>query len=130
MAGHTILVVEDDAIQREGLRSVLGQAGYSVMLAADPTEALFRLSDPARPSLILLDMMFPRRPGSDGWHFLRERQQHPRLRSVPVVIVTALGNASDEWAKSLGAESYLRKPVDVEPLLAEIRRWCPDGTPT
>jgi CheY-like chemotaxis protein len=77
------------------------------------------------PDLILLDMLFTGSPDGDGWQFLRERQRRPDVAAVPVVLTTALGNASAEWAASLGAEGYLRKPMDVEPLLAEIRRLVP-----
>jgi CheY-like chemotaxis protein len=125
VAGQTILVVEDDTLQREGLRSVLQGAGYAVAVAGDAAEALCVLRGPAPPALVLLDMLFPRRPDADGWHFLSQRQQAPALRPVPVVITTALGNASPEWAESLGAGGYLRKPFDADRLLAEVRRWCP-----
>jgi hypothetical protein len=42
--------------------------------------------------------------------------------SIPVIIVTGIGNASDEWAASLGARGLLRKPAEVEHLLHEIER--------
>ncbi len=121
----TILVVEDDPLQREWLRSVLEGAGNAVALAASPAEALARPGEAPVPALVLLDMLFPRSPGGDGWHFLRERRRRPDVAAVPVVITTALGNANPEWAASLGAEGFLRKPLDVGPLLAEVRRLAP-----
>jgi CheY-like chemotaxis protein len=119
---QTVLVVEDDPVQREGLRCLLEQEGYAVALAAGPGEALARLRGPPTPDLILLDMLHPSSREGDGWHFLYQRRQLPDLRAIPVVIVTALGNASSEWAESLGAVGLLRKPVDGEQVVAEVRR--------
>ena len=121
MATATILVVEDDAIQREGLRWVLERQGYSVTLTVSPAEALARVSEGLTPDLILLAMLFPRVPAGDGWAFLRERQRRPDIAAVPVLLMTVVGKGP-AWAASLGAEGYLRKPMDVEPLLTEVRR--------
>ncbi len=122
MAAPTVLVVEDDPVQREGLARVLEQEGYAVTVAASPGEALALLRGPPTPDLVLLDMLHPRSQDGDGWHFLHRRQQSSDLQAIPVVIVTALGNASAEWAASLGAEGLLRKPVDGDQVLAEVRR--------
>jgi CheY-like chemotaxis protein len=122
VAAPTVLVVEDDPLQREGLRWLLEQEGYAVTLAAGPGEALTWLQGPPTPDLILLDMLHPKSRDGDGWHFLYRREQLPDLRAIPVVIVTALGNASPEWAESLGADGLLRKPVDGDQVVAEVRR--------
>ncbi len=124
MPGSLILVVEDDPIQCEGLRVILERAGYGVTITSTPGEALASLAGPPTPALILLDMLFPRSRSGDGWHFLYSRQHQPTLLEIPVLIVTALGNASLEWAVGLGASGYLRKPLDGELLLAEVRRLC------
>ena len=123
MPGETILVAEDNAVEREGLAVVLRQRGYTVLTARDGAEALKLLlrTGPA-PGLILLDMLMP---GCDGWQFLDRRQPSPALASVPVVLVTGLPAADAEWAASLGAVGFLRKPFDVDALLAEVRRWLP-----
>ena len=121
MATATILVVEDDAIQREGLRTILERQGYSVTLTGSPAEALTRMSEGLSPDLILLAMLFPRVPAGDGWAFLRERQRRPDIAAVPVLLTTVVGKGP-AWAASLGAQGYLRKPMDVEPLLTEVWR--------
>jgi hypothetical protein len=56
----------------------------------------------------------------DGWWFLNQRQRIPVLASVPVVIMTSLSVACEEWAVSLGAAGLIRMPFEVEPLLADI----------
>jgi CheY-like chemotaxis protein len=121
MAGKTLLVVEDNAIQREGLAAVLREHGYTVLTAADGDEAMSWLRSEPPPDLVLLDMIIPR-TGHDGWYFLEQRRRHPALASIPVIITTALGNASQEWAAALGARGLLRKPVEVEPLLTHLNR--------
>ncbi len=117
----TILVVEDDAIFGEGLAIILRREGYRVLLATDGREAFDRLHEGPVPDLLLLDMMLP---VEDGWRLLERRRIDPVLVSVPVVIVTALGVSSAEWAQDLGACGLLRKPVEVPELLAEVRRCC------
>jgi CheY-like chemotaxis protein len=120
MANETILIVEDNFTQREGLAMALRQHGFSVLPAADGQEALHLLED-SDPDLVLLDMLIPKED-ADGWWFLKQRQRIPRLATVPVLITTAMTVASKEWAKSLGAEELVRKPIDPEPLVATIER--------
>jgi CheY-like chemotaxis protein len=118
---RTILVVEDDAVFREGLGVILGRQGYHVLTAADGREALARLNEGPRPDLMILDMMLPI---EDGWRLLDRRRRDPVLISIPVLIITALGVGSPEWAVSLGACGYLRKPVEIDILLQEVQRCC------
>jgi len=117
--GPSILIAEDNRIQREGLALVLRQEGYEVTTAVGGQEVLDQLRAAPPFDLLLLDMMLP---GRDGWSVLEEKNADPAISGVPVVIMTGLGIASAEWARSLGAVGLLRKPVDLEPLLKEIRR--------
>jgi len=116
-----ILVVEDNEVIREGLAVVLRRFGCRVALAGDGGEALALLRGGLRPHLILLDMLTP---GLDGWGFLDQRRRDPALAGIPVVINTALGVASPEWAAALGAAGLLRKPLQTDLLLEEVRRTC------
>ncbi len=122
MPGETILVAEDNPVERERLAVVLRQRGYTVLAASDGAEALKLLQAGPAPGLILLDML---RPGCDGWQFLHRRQPSPALAAVPVVLVTGVAEANDEWASALGAVGLLRKPWDVDALLGEVRRCLP-----
>jgi CheY-like chemotaxis protein len=117
---QTVLVIEDDEIARTGLVAVLLNHGYEPVAAANGREALDRLQQGARPDLILLDMILP---VCDGWRFLAERRQDAALSEIPVVVMTGLGIASDEWAKSLRAAALLRKPLNVATLLDTVRRF-------
>lgn len=111
----TILVVEDDDVTRAGFGMVLTDHGYMVGLAANGQEALDYVQGHGPPDLIVLDMLLP---GVDGWHFLKRRDA--RTASVPVLIVTALGIASKQWAASLGAAGWLPKPIDLTVLMEKV----------
>ena len=118
-ASRTLLVVEDNQVEREGLVALLQNDGYNVSSAPNGREALRCLQADPQPDLLLMDMLMP---DQDGWQFLRQLQQKSNLASVPVIIVTGLNSASPEWALSLGAAGLIRKPVDVEQLHKQIDR--------
>lgn len=120
MAPSDILVVDDDADIRDTLRDALEFEGYAVSVAANGRDAWESLRPDALPSLILLDLMMPVMNGAE---FLGLLRADPRLRTVPVVIVTAFGSI----AATVAAESqdYLPKPLDLEQLLRTVARYCP-----
>jgi len=111
----TILVIDDDDITRAGFSLVLREKGYKVELAGNGEEALAYLRDHPAPDLIVLDMLME---GMDGWRFLKQREVE--WPSVPFLILTALGIASNEWARSLGACGWLHKPIDLQVLMEEV----------
>jgi CheY-like chemotaxis protein len=113
-AGKRILLVEDDEITRGAIKMVLEWEGYRVDCAANGQEALDYLHSHGRPALILLDVMMP---VLDGEEFRRRQQRDPSLAQIPVVVVSAL-----EAAARLDAAGHVRKPFQVEELLAAIRR--------
>jgi CheY-like chemotaxis protein len=113
---QTLLVVEDNAVVREGLAVILRREGYEVVPAADGEEALRMLRAAPRPDLVILDMLMP---VLDGWHFLERLRRDGA--DIPVVITTAI-NLTRQWAEDHGCKGFLRKPVDAEELLQEVRR--------
>jgi CheY-like chemotaxis protein len=125
MADKTILIIEDDTLHREMWTTALGNPGFTVVTATEGNEALRQLSNVPVPHLILLDMLVPS-GNFDGWWFLHQRQRIPALAAIPVVIMTSLSVACEEWAESLGAVGLLRKPFDAAALLAEVRRHLGD----
>ncbi len=106
------------------MSSSLRRQGYSTREAASGAQALDALRA-ARPDLILLDM-FLTGGSDDGWAFLGKLRANPEWQSVPVLIITGLGIACDEWAKSLGAQAVARKPIDPDELLPRIQK-CLNG---
>jgi CheY-like chemotaxis protein len=119
----SLLIIEADLVHREGLAAVLRKEGYLTAAVADGGKALGRMRTEPPPDLILLDMMFPP-PAHDGWYFMEQRKQIPALAAIPIVIVTGLAFATAEWAAGLGAVGFVRKPVDLGCLFAEVRRCC------
>ena len=119
MARHAqvrpILLVEDDPEVRDGLRSVLESAGYSVVCAGEGREALDRVRS-GPPSLILLDLMMP---VMDGFEFRVQQMQDPGIASIPVIVFSAGGDLQEKVAP-LRVAACLRKPVDVDALLGLI----------
>jgi CheY-like chemotaxis protein len=116
--GQTLLVVEDNEVAREGLAAVLRRHGYAVALAANGLEALDYVGGNPAPDLILLDMLMP---VLDGWRFLERLQQTGRLGATPIVVTTGTV-LTREWARDHGCAGFLKKPIEVDPLLEEIRR--------
>jgi CheY-like chemotaxis protein len=112
-----ILLVEDDADDEAATIEALGGSGVShaVHVVRDGTSALEFLragADAGRrqPVVVLLDLNLPR---MDGLEVLREIRADPRTHSLPVVVLTTSEAASDvERSYALGANSFIRKPVD------------------
>ncbi len=121
MDRYSILVVEDDADTREGLASLLESNGYDVVATPDGAEALGRLRNGLRPSVILLDL---RMPEKNGFQFRVEQVLDPELSQIPVVVYSGDPDAFSHSAM-LGAIAHLGKPIDSDELLAAIRSCCP-----
>ena len=115
-----VLIVEDNPDIRESLVDVLEEEGYRVAVAVNGRDALAQLMGSVRPRLILLDLMMPE---MSGWEFRARQQQSPRLSEIPVVVVSGEGNV-DHGAKTLDADDYLPKPVDIDHLLNVVERFC------
>jgi two-component system, chemotaxis family, chemotaxis protein CheY len=119
VAPFTILLVEDDFDVREALVETLREEGYRVDCAGDGEQALEYLRDGGRPGLILLDLMMPRMSGSE---FRMVQRVDPALRDLPVVLLSADGRM-DEKARALEVAGAIRKPIDLDELLAVIERF-------
>ena len=113
----TLLIVEDDAIAREGLGFVLRRVGYETILAANGAEALAYLESGIRPDLVLLDTLMP---VLDGWQFLAKLKGLP-LPPVPILVMSSV-SLSQEWAKDHGCCTFLKKPIEPTALIEEVRR--------
>lgn len=122
----TLLCAEDDADYRLLTRRALKATNWThdVRFVEDGEELMDylhrrgRYAEPGsapRPNLILLDLNLPRK---DGREALEEIKQHPSLRRIPVVILTT-SSAEEDVMKtySLGAASYIRKPVNMTSLV-------------
>ncbi len=112
--GTTVLVVEDDEIQRALIRETLEREGHVVHEAEDGRTALAAASS-AAPGLILLDVSLP---GASGLEVLRTLRQ---VSNVPVILVTGKAEESDRvLGLGLGADDYVVKPFYPRELVARV----------
>lgn len=115
---HTILVIDDDWLNRELLETYLKQAGYQVMTASDGPEAL-QMAAGAPPDLVLCDVQMPR---MSGYEVCRAFKTDPVTQFVPVVMVTALDSDEEKLrAVEAGADDFVTKPFNSILLLTRVR---------
>ena len=114
-----LMIVDDDDDLRQTLAHVIAAYGYEVTAFGDARAALAALEDGQTPFLILLDLMMP---GMSGWEFRAAQLENASLASIPVVVVTAANVASDGMP-TLPDVEILRKPFDLDRLLAIIERY-------
>lgn len=101
-----ILLAEDDKFIAMAYQAGLENAGWRVLLASDGDEALDVLKKEGA-SLILLDLMMPKK---NGFEFLEITNADEKLRKIPVIVLSNLGQESDiKRCKDLGAVDYLIK---------------------
>jgi two-component system phosphate regulon response regulator PhoB len=113
-----LLVIEDEPDVREVVSHNLTASGYEVSVAADGTEGL-KMARELRPDLVLLDMMLP---DISGTEVCRTLKGDPDLRTIPVMVVSALGEEIDRVvALELGADDYVTKPFSVRELVLRVR---------
>ena len=115
-----ILIVEDDADIREGVRILLEGEGYSVSEAENGRKGLELLEE--EPDLVILDVMMP------GMSGLKTCEEIRKISYVPVLFLTAKSQESDKLIGLMaGGDDYLAKPFSYSELLgrvkALIRRW-------
>ena len=116
-----VLLIEDDPDIRELMNQALLFENYTVVTAENGLEAIGKLravaGTPQAPGLILLDLMLP---VMDGWNFVEECLKDPALASIPIVIISA----SNREMKGGNIVGYLRKPLDLEDLFTQVRKYC------
>ncbi|MGN6606053.1 MAG: response regulator [Jatrophihabitans sp.] len=118
----TILLVEDDpgdvVIAEEALRA--GRLASELTVARDGVDALARLGTDPAPDLILLDLNLPRLSGHE---VLAEVKRDPRLRRIPVVVLSTSAVPEDvQRTYDLGGSAHVVKPVDFDEFARLVRR--------
>jgi CheY-like chemotaxis protein len=116
----TLLIVEDNEMNRDMLSRRLQRRGYEVLLAADGAEGLATARE-RMPDLVLMDMSLP---VIDGWEATRQLKAEQATRSIPVIALTAHAMSGDrQKAVDAGCDDFDTKPIELVRLLEKIERW-------
>ena len=123
---RAVLVVDDDPDIRDIVALVLELHGVPCETASDGVQALAALHLRDDIGLVLLDLMMPRMSGLD---VLVEMKRDPSLARIPVVVIS--GNyVTEPQVLGMGANDYLRKPLDVDVLVTTVRRFVSERVAT
>lgn len=112
-----ILVVDDSPDNVLLVQTILEEEGYEVSTAEDGRSALAQI-DELPPDLVLLDVMMP---GMDGYEVTRRIRANQKLPFIPILLITAHERSSIVQGLDMGADDFIRKPVELEELLARVR---------
>lgn len=115
-----ILIAEDDKFLGNAYQAKFSLSGFEVKLATDGNEALVALQT-FIPDVILLDLMMPVK---DGYATLQEIKANPKLKNIPVIVASNLGQAEDvQRALSLGAVDFVVKSdLSLNTLIEKINK--------
>jgi CheY-like chemotaxis protein len=117
-AKKTILIIEDDEVQRELMRMTLEKRGYSVLTAEDGIPGYEQALD-VHPDLIVTDISMP---GADGIHVVQRVRDTPEIAEIPILVTTGFGTGKAAFSLAAGANGYEPKPLNPESLIASIKR--------
>lgn len=113
-----VLIIDDEEDYRLIVSDVLRSAGYEVKTAEDGKAGLEALKT-FTPEIVLVDWMMPR---LDGEGFCREMRRDPKLKALPVLMLTVKQTADEELeALHFGVDDFIVKPFKPEELLARVR---------
>jgi len=123
----TILLVEDNEMNRDMLSRRLQRKGHEVLIALDGAQGV-ELARSHNPDLILMDMSLP---VLDGWQATQQLKATPETNSIPIIALTAHAMAGDR-AKCLevGCDDYDTKPVEFSRLLSKIQALLEKKVPS
>lgn len=118
MAGETILIVEDNPVNRKLFLTVLRPHGYRLLTAVDGEEAL-RLAISELPNLILMDLQLPK---MNGFVVTEQLKQQAQTAQIPVVALTAHAMLEERThARKSGFAGYITKPIDTRAFPGQVR---------
>ena len=119
----TILVIEDDRVYRSIIQKSLSDIGHPVRVAKDGKEGMEMMRE-ERPDIVLLDLIMP---VMDGFKVLQAMRKEPKLKDIPVVILSVLGQEKDvSAAKEAGADDYIVKStLSMKEAIERIHEHCP-----
>lgn len=122
LAGARVMVIDDSNTIRRSAEIFLLKAGCEVILAEDGFDALAKITD-HQPEVIFVDIMMPR---LDGYQTCALIKKNPRLREIPVIMLSSKDGLFDRArGRLVGSDEYLTKPFSKDTLLEAVRRHRP-----
>ncbi len=119
MGNNRILIVEDNIITQNMLRTTLSNAGYHVFTASNGKEAV-DLARKKIPGLIILDIMMPEMDGGEVAEILRG---NPETKDIPIIFLSSLVTEREEKVRTKkDVTSFISKPYNREKLLNEVKK--------
>ena len=120
MANETILIVEDNLLNRKLVEAILKPLGYRLLTAVDGKEGI-EVATRERPDLILMDLQLPKVNGYDATEVLKSQ---PETAHITIVALTANAMADErERAMAAGCDGYITKPVDTRTFPGQVREY-------
>jgi DNA-binding response OmpR family regulator len=119
VANEKILVVDDSPTDLRLTTGPLQRMGYQVVTAVDGEEALTKAAN-ERPSLVVLDIILPKK---NGFQVCRQLKTAPDTKDIKILLLTSKSQDSDRfWGIKQGADGYLTKPFNDDELLENVGR--------
>ncbi|PCJ04732.1 MAG: two-component system response regulator [Rhodobacteraceae bacterium] len=116
--GRHVLLIEDEPNIIEAIRFLLTREGWTVDSHSDGSDAV-EVIKAAKPDLVILDLMLP---GKSGMEIIKDLRNEESLRNLPVLMLTARGQARDrEMAEKAGVSRFMTKPFSNTEVLAAVR---------
>ncbi len=112
-----ILVVDDIEDNLSLLQAILMEEGYEVDITKDGKSALAKI-EASPPDLLLLDAMMPK---MNGYEVTRRIRQNKNLPFIPILMITAYEDANVPEGLDLGANDFIRKPIDFDELMSRVK---------
>jgi len=116
-----VMVIDDEKDVLYLLKVLMEKEGFDVIQASNGLEAYHKLTsdiDPARPDIIILDIMMPE---MDGYTFHAKLQEIEDLRNIPVIILTAKGQMKDLFELSTNICAFIEKPFEPKALIKKVK---------
>ena len=111
-----VLIVDDEPNVRRLLHTILGKT-FDVLEAEDGRQAI-EITNSQKPDVVLMDMMMPKMDGLTACHMIKN---DPATKSIPVIMVTAIGfELNVKLSQQMGASGYVTKPFSSEDLFGKI----------
>lgn len=117
----TILIIEDNTLVRELIGSCLQGLPAKLQCVASAEEGLDLIRSGKQPSLVLTDVVLPKRSGTD---LVRHLRAHSKTKTMPIIAVTVLGDGnSAQHLKSIGFSDVIAKPIDPARFATQVALW-------